>query len=135
MKKQIVLFLAMLALCFGLSFKFAFADEWTLNFVKFTVNCPVQNTSAVTMYDWRNGIGLIGAETLLASYSAISLNGGVVTGQIGTGLPFLSLNIKGGTVTPALPLFALPIGLWAGYDFQGKYLTYGVKVSAPFQLW
>ena len=91
---------------------------------------PLANASAIALYDFWKGEGLMGAETsILVAYDKVNINFGAVTSFQANGMPFLSLDLKLGDTIP------LPsrIGLWYGHDFRTNDNRAGLKASVA--LW
>jgi hypothetical protein len=96
--------------------------------VEFTY--PLANASAIALYDFWSGRGLMGAETCLVTYKAIAnVNFGAVTSFQANGMPFVSLDFN---FSKSVPVPA-KLGLWYGHDFKANDNGAGVKASVP--LW
>jgi hypothetical protein len=96
--------------------------------VQFTY--PLANASAIALYDFWLGEGLMGAETSIAqAWDCLNINFGAVTSFQANGMPFVSIDYKMDD-TLRLPS---RIGLWYGHDFKTNDNRAGVKASVP--LW
>ena len=94
---------------------------------------PFATISAISLYDFWGGRGLVGAETRLAGWNAVNLNLGAVTSFEANGAPFVSVDFDFAKIISDAPAFLARFGGWVGRDFErGAYMA-GVKAAVP--LW
>ncbi|CAK0756761.1 membrane hypothetical protein [Gammaproteobacteria bacterium] len=99
---------------------------------------PAATVKAISLYDFWNGVGLVGAETPITGIRQLSLNFGAITSFIGNGMPFISLDRGLADISPNILRFLnadsdMRFGIWYGYDFELKDSRAGVKASV--KLW
>lgn len=94
---------------------------------------PLSNLSAISLYDFWKGEGLIGGETQVAKYMRLNLNVGVITSLQADGCGFVSVDYDWADVIGNLPPSLAKLGLWYGRDFKRAENRAGVKASVA--LW
>ena len=99
---------------------------------------PAASVRVISLYDFWNGVGLVGAETPITGFRSLSLNFGAITSFLGNGMPFLSLDRALADIDPNILKFInadsdMRFGIWYGYDFELKESRAGVKASV--KLW
>jgi len=94
---------------------------------------PLSNLSAISLYDFSKGQGLIGGETSILNYKRINLNVGAISSLQADGTGFVSIDYDWASIITNLPPNFAKLGLWYGRNFISDENLYGIKASAP--LW
>lgn len=94
---------------------------------------PLAHTSVISLYDFTDGTGLLGAETRLVSGYNFTFYFGAVTSFKANGMPFVSLGFNFAELISNLPPNFANIGVWFGHDFKVNENRAGIKASVP--LW
>lgn len=100
---------------------------------EFEATYPLANTSVVSLYDFAQGQGLLGAETKLAVWQMFNLNFGYVTSFLANGMPYVSVDFNFGKIATKYDSFLSGVGIFAGHDFKNNDNRIGLKSSVP--LW
>lgn len=103
------------------------------NFCGFEFTYPLAHTNAISLYDFTNGAGLLGAETKLVSGYNFTLFFGAVTSFNANGMPFISVGYDFAKILNTVPETIADAGLWIGYDFKINENRAGIKASV--KLW
>ena len=113
----------------------AFAEEGGAYFKvgSFELTYPLSNASAISLYDFWTGQGLMGAETKLASFYNFSTSFGAVTSFEANGMPFVSVEYNFASIIPNYPVLLSKMGVWYGHDFKENENRAGIKADVP--LW
>jgi len=94
---------------------------------------PLSNLSAISLYDFWYGEGLLGGETRVAKWLRLNVNVGVITSFRANGTGFVSLDYDWAELIPTVPASLAKLGIWYGRDFKNSENRAGVKASVP--LW